>query len=118
METYVDSNGKTVTAEQAENEFRKRVIVEGGPLEGEIYEQRLEAWMNTYRKKTPKERRRTNTVIDTYVVSCVVFVLLGLFALLTGAEFVIFILIAISGLFVSLVPMAIAFLLTRPAKSP
>lgn len=117
METYVDSAGRTVTAEQAENEFRKRVILQGGALEGDVYDKQLEAWMGTYQKLTQADKRSINATTATFVVGFSLVALTAFAALILGGGLLAFILILLIGGVIACVPAILVMIFTSSKKS-
>lgn len=116
METYVDSAGKTVTVEQAENEFRKRMILQGEPLEGDAYDKKLEAWMGTYQKLTNADKRSISAATATFAVGFALVALSAFAALLLGGGILAFILILLIGGVIACVPGILVMIFTSSKK--
>lgn len=117
METYVDSKGKVVTAEQAETEFRKQVIAQGGALDGADYDQRLEAWLGTYQKLTKGDKRSISATVVTYLIAFGIAFVVAFIALFTGGGLLAFILILVIGGVVAFLPALLVMMFTTPKKS-
>lgn len=108
----MNSAGKTLTAEQVEAEYRKQLIVAGRPLEGDEYDQGLEAWCGTYRKLTNADKRSVTAATTVTVIGVVTTVIVAFIALVAGGGLLGFIIIAIIGTIISAGIGALVVMLT------
>lgn len=117
MDTYLDSKGKVVTAEQIENEFRKQVIVQGGALEGEAYNQQLEAWKGTYRKMTKGDKRSVAATTATLAIGVGIAAVIAFIALIAGGGILAFILILVIGAVIAGIASLLVLMATSLKRS-
>ena len=110
-----DDKGRPVNAEQAEQEYRKSLIVAGRPLEGPDYEAGLEEWYGTYHQVTKEEQRanRVGFIAGAVVIGITAFV--AVIAAFIGGILAFFIVGGI-GLVLALVVNVLASLFATPSK--
>lgn len=113
----MDSAGKTVTAAQAEQEYRKQMIVAGRPLEGEEYDRGLDEWYGTYRKLTRSDKRSIGATTIVMAVGFAVAALVAFVALFSGGGLLAFVLILLIGGFLSFGLGMIVMIFTSLGKS-
>lgn len=113
----MDNAGKAVTAEQAENEFRKQAIVAGGPLEGDDYNKQLEAWMGTYKKLTRSDKRSISATTATFVIGFALVCVAAFAALIVGGGLLAFFLILVIGSVLACVPALLVMIFTSLKKN-
>lgn len=112
METYVDSKGKTVTAAQAEDEFRKQMVVAGRPLEGDDYDRSLQDWLGTYRKLTASDKKSIGATAITFASMFAAVALIAFIALFTGGGLGWFLGILIAGGIASFITALLVMMFT------
>ena len=113
----MDGKGKMLTAEQAESEYRKQAIVQGAPLEGEAYDRQLAAWLGTYRKQTPADKRSIAATTVTFIVGICIVGAIAFAALILGGGLLAFILILIIGGIIACVPPLLVMMFTSTKKA-
>ena len=97
METYVNSAGKTLSAAQAEQEYRQQLIVAGRPLEGADYDRGLQEWLSTYRKLSKNDKRSITAATTVVAIGVALSALIAIFTLVAGAGLIAFVVILIVG---------------------
>lgn len=113
---YRDSAGRVITAAQAEQEYKKSLIVAGKPLNGPEYDAGLTEWLTTYSKITPAETRSLNVSVITFAVLLAIVIVIAAIAGIAGGGILGFILVAVIGGFMAFGLTAIVMLITTPKK--
>lgn len=116
METYVDSAGKTLTAAQAEQEYRKQLVVAGRPLDDADYDQGLQEWLSTYRTLTAGDKRSITAATVALVIGVCLTALVAFIALIAGGGLIAFVLILVVGFIMSFGLGGLVVLFTSPSK--
>jgi len=115
LQTYRDNAGKTLTATEAENDYRKACIVAGQPLTGPEYETGLENWYSTYTKVTAKEQRANAAPYIALMIGLAITVVIALMAGAAGGILAFIIVFAI-GAFMSMGLSAVVVMFTIPER--
>lgn len=116
MDTYVNSSGKTATSEQAEQEYRKQLIVAGKPLSGTEYDAGLSEWLTTYTPITKGDQRSISAALITFMVGAGISAIVAMIALVSGGGLLAFVLIFVIGAFMSFGLAGIVVIFTSPTK--
>lgn len=92
-----DSTGRTITPAQAEQEYKKSLIVAGKPLDGPDYAAGLQAWLSTYDKAPTPDKRVETVAFIAFGVPMLIVAFVAIIAAVAGGGILGFFLILIVG---------------------